>query len=364
MEGMLNTISNSTKDFTLFKPVEYLFNESYPYIKQPLNENGYYQSWTGYNYSFIFKFEEKYFNSEYNRASMDRMSKYFTQMFIYALVYLAVIFSAQSLMKRGEKFELRRALIAWNFVLAGFSAFGAIRVWPEFIHVIKTKGIEHSYCSPDWQYGVTGGWGGLFILSKFPELVDTCFIVARKQKLIFLHWYHHCSVLMYAWFSCTDFAASGRWCVVMNFTVHAFMYTYYGFRALHFKIPKWVNILITSMQIIQMVFGVYINVSSYFIKRNGGYCFNSDENLNFAFLMYFSYLILFSNFFYQSYISPSKRAVKATTTQDETNGDCDISKVIEIEKQINVSTVDSAVNATRSSRIRKYIMWTFKEKKN
>lgn len=266
-----------------------------------------YQSKTGFNYTFLFPFEKKYFDDTYNNLSMERMSNYFVTMVIYAFTYLAVIFSAQRFMKNKEKLELRRALIAWNFVLAGFSILGAIRVWPEFVYVIQNKGIEHSYCSRDWQYGVTGGWGGLFIISKFPELIDTVFIVARKQKLIFLHWYHHCSVLLYAWFSCTDFAASGRWCVVMNFTVHAFMYTYYGFRALHFKIPKWVNIVITSMQIIQMVFGVYINVSAYLIKRSGGECEISQQNLNFAFLMYFSYLILFSNFFYHSYLSKQRR---------------------------------------------------------
>jgi elongation of very long chain fatty acids protein 6 len=53
----------------------------------------------------------------------------------------------------------------------------------------------------------------------------------------------------------------------MNFTVHAAMYSYYGFRALRFRIPKWVNIVITSGQISQMVIGIVVNTVAYFKKR-------------------------------------------------------------------------------------------------
>lgn len=181
-----------------------LSNRTISYIEPTPNAEGFYRSLSGYNYSFVFKYEKKFFNEEYNNVSMERMSKNFYTMVFCAFVYLVVIFSAQKYMKNREKFELRRALIAWNFVLAGFSTLGAIRVWPEFLYVIQTKGIEHSYCSRDWQYGVTGGWGGLFIISKFPEFIDTVFIVARKQKLIFLHWYHHCSVNFFCYFFKSD----------------------------------------------------------------------------------------------------------------------------------------------------------------
>ena len=113
--------------------------------------------------------------------------------------------------------------------------------------------------------------------------------------------------MLYAWFSCRDFAASGRWFVIMNYSVHAVMYTYYGCRALRFKIPKWVNILITTSQLLQMVFGVYINISAYMIRGRGEYCDISYDNMKWSFLMYFTYFVLFFNFFYKAYIAPPKR---------------------------------------------------------
>ncbi len=40
----------------------------------------------------------------------------------------------------------------------------------------------------------------LFIISKVPETIDTLFIVLRRQQLIFLHWFHHASVLVYCFY--------------------------------------------------------------------------------------------------------------------------------------------------------------------
>jgi elongation of very long chain fatty acids protein 6 len=265
-----------------------------------------YQSRLGYNYSFIFAHEKKCFNENTVAEKKAWMSSYFYYVVAYAIAYVIFIFSARKFMEKREKFELRRFLIAWNFLLSLFSALGAIRVWPEFIYVIREKGLEYSFCNHDWAYGVQACWCSLFIYSKVAELMDTVFIVARKQKLIFLHWYHHFTVLLYVWYSSKeiDSAASGIWFMVMNYTVHAFMYAYYGISALRFRIPKWVNIAITSMQIIQMVIGIYINLTAYLIKKRNGNCSISDNNLRFSFLMYLSYFILFFNFFYKVYIAP------------------------------------------------------------
>lgn len=122
-------------------------------------------------------------------------------------------------------------------------------------------------------------------------------IILKKKR------YHHTTVLIYCWYSASEFAASGRWFVLMNLTVHGFMYSYYCMRALRFKIPKWVNIAITSGQISQMVFGIYVNCQAYLKKQRGESCEISDENIKWSFLMYFSYFLLFFHFFYKTYIA-------------------------------------------------------------
>ena len=116
-----------------------------------------YQSKAGYNYTFLFAFEKKFFNETFVLEKMQAVSDYFYNSLAYALIYLVILFGSQNIMKSREKFNLKYALIAWNLALASFSIFGAIRIWPEFVFVLKTKGLKHSYCNKDWQFGITGG---------------------------------------------------------------------------------------------------------------------------------------------------------------------------------------------------------------
>ena len=284
---------------------------------EPETIDGVYRSRTGINYTNLFFYEKKFFNQDYVNTKRDWMSQNWQLSIVYAFFYIVAVFAGQWYMKSREKFDLRKSLIAWNFVLALFSIIGAVRVWPEFVYTILNNGVEHSICSNDYTYGVSGCWAWLFILSKVPELGDTLFIVLRKQPLIFLHWYHHATVLVYCWFSCRDFTASGRWFIVMNYTVHSVMYLYYGFRALRFNIPKWVNIVITSGQISQMIFGIYVNTIAYYKKQRGESCDVSNENIKWSFIMYFTYFVLFFHFFYEAYLAKPKRR---TTTKQQANG--------------------------------------------
>lgn len=252
------------------------------------------------NKTYLFYFEKTYDVSAFN----DYMEHHWTDSIIYSMVYFILIFGGQVYMSRRKGFELRPVLAMWSGFLAIFSIIGAMRTFPELVWAVTTHGFEYSCCNCSYneQGKVTSFWTGLFVLSKLFELGDTVFIVLRKQPLIFLHWYHHITVLIYVWYSNTQQIGSGRWFIVMNYIVHAVMYTYYATRALKFIVPKWVNMFITTLQLIQMIFGIVVNVVAYMALVNGRKCQHNYTNIQFSSLMYFSYLILFAHFFCTTYI--------------------------------------------------------------
>ena len=64
--------------------------------------------------------------------------------------------------------------------------------------------------------GAVGLWVCLFIYSKFPELLDTAFLVIQRKKVIFLHWFHHTTVLMYCWHAYHNTVSQGIWFAAMS----------------------------------------------------------------------------------------------------------------------------------------------------
>jgi hypothetical protein len=52
----------------------------------------------------------------------------------------------------------------------------------------------------------------------------------------------------------------------------------------------------------QMVFGLYVNLSAYSYKQEGRPCSVTYENLAASFFMYFTYFLLFVKFFYDAYV--------------------------------------------------------------
>ena len=234
----------------------------------------------------------------------------------YSALYVVLVFAGRHYMNQRPKFNLRLPLAIWSTVLAGFSIFGAIRTIPELVYMIRNYGFEGSVCSPAYFYGPTAFWAYLFTVSKLYELGDTAFIVLRKQPLIFLHWYHHVTVFIYVWYSYTDHTAPGRWFMVMNYTVHSFMYTYYALKAMRFRLPSFINIFITSIQILQMLMGVVIVIKAYQYKAQGHFCQQSKINMQYCAVMYSSYLILFVLFFYQTYLRPKPAHIQPVIAKE------------------------------------------------
>uniref|UniRef100_A0A3P9P0R9 Elongation of very long chain fatty acids protein n=2 Tax=Poeciliinae TaxID=586240 RepID=A0A3P9P0R9_POERE len=231
--------------------------------------------------------------------------------FLFSALYAACILGGRHVMKQREKFELRKPLVLWSLTLAVFSIFGAVRTGSYMMFILMSKGLKQSVCDQSFYNGpVSKFWAYAFVLSKAPELGDTLFIVLRKQKLIFLHWYHHITVLLYSWYSYKDMVAGGGWFMTMNYLVHAVMYSYYALRAAGFKVSRKFAMFITLTQITQMLMGCVVNYLVYSWMQQGQECPSHMQNIVWSSLMYLSYFVLFVQFFYEAYVGKSNSSAK------------------------------------------------------
>eukprot|EP00002_Diphylleia_rotans_P017141 TRINITY_DN3320_c0_g1_i1.p1 TRINITY_DN3320_c0_g1~~TRINITY_DN3320_c0_g1_i1.p1 ORF type:complete len:307 (+),score=59.99 TRINITY_DN3320_c0_g1_i1:49-969(+) len=231
----------------------------------------------------------------------------------FAVAYLVIIFWLRDeVMPKRNPFVLKAPLALWNLFLCVFSVIGALRVAPRFYTLIAEDGLKGSVClhAYTWCNDSTGWWALLFILSKIPELIDTLFLALRKKPIIFLHWYHHVTVLLYCWHAGYVRSANGIWFACMNLIVHSVMYFYYFLQALDIR-PTWGK-FVTIIQISQMFVGVFVTgLTAYYHFNQPEDCPYIDrENTVYALLMYSSYLLLFVQFFLQKDYTPKAKAAK------------------------------------------------------
>jgi len=260
----------------------------------------------------------------------EEMGKSMYVPFVFAGLYVFVVFGIQSFLKDQSAFDLKYPLAAWSTFLGVFSILGSLRTVPIVFSIIQEKGFEHLLCGDsrhDWLINnAAGSWTIAFILSKVPELVDTLFIVLRKRKLITLHWYHHITVMLFTWHSMATMCMNGVIFAAMNLTVHSFMYIFYAMTALGFRPVQWAK-SITMIQIAQLLAGTM--VTTYVLRSHilsgmstetlltgptphfdahsatqvdDGMCKVHAMNALGGFSMYASYLYLFSAFFVNTYM--------------------------------------------------------------
>ena len=239
--------------------------------------------------------------------------------------------------KYGDKkdpFKLKGMLAWWNLGLSIFSFIGVSKTVPQLFHTLQLRSVEDTICEPSREgYGTKGCgfWVMLFIFSKVPELVDTAFIVFRNTKLIFLHWYHHVTVLLFCWHAFSFETPTGLWFVAMNYSVHAIMYGYYYLMAID-SVPKWFNASwITFAQIAQMIVGTTICVMSYF-RLGQPNCDIKPDAVYAGALMYGSYLYLFVAFYIERF--SKKKNKKSSTSESNPIKDATGEAIAKKEKEL------------------------------
>jgi len=229
--------------------------------------------------------------------------------YVAVVVYAILIYLGREFMKNRESFKWRYTMAGWNLFLSLYSGVTMVRVGLPLLHFLSTESLRDNLCwSPEIRYGrgSTGLWLFAFVWSKYFELFDTFFITIHKKPLIFLHWYHHITVLIFTWDSYVNKAPASVIYLSMNGAVHFIMYGYYFLMTMKWK-PKWMSaIFITIAQITQMVIGLITAITTlYFYATENddqNACEIKKSNVISAFLMYGSYLALFLQFFFQKYV--------------------------------------------------------------
>nr|WPW53318.1 elongation of very long chain fatty acids protein 6-like G protein [Hemicentrotus pulcherrimus] len=222
-------------------------------------------------------------------------------------VYLVLVFGGQRWMENRPAYDLRRPLMMWSAAFALFSFFGLVNTAPSLLHslLFEKNGWHDVICKASFYNGRIGMWAWLFPMSKVVELGDTFFIVLRKRKLIFIHWYHHIFTLIYSWYSHRDYISTGRFFATLNFGVHAAMYAYYALSAAKVtKIPQKLKVGITLIQLSQFFISIAVTVHTIIQLVNGNECDTHGTNIAWSVVLYLSFLYFFMKFFYEAYVKP------------------------------------------------------------
>lgn len=84
------------------------------------------------------------------------------------------------------------------------------------------------------------------------------------------------------------------------------MYSYFALVSMGKYPPKMLAMTITVLQLTQMIVGCAINIwaHNYMTTAPPHSCHISQINIRLSMAMYFSYFVLFAQFFYKAYLSP------------------------------------------------------------
>lgn len=258
-----------------------------------------------HNYSYVFKFE-----SEFNeQKAIAWITDHFSHAFYYDAIYLTVIFTLKKFMENRPPLKMKLPAVIWNIFLATFSIIGTSRTMPHLIHSMTHRGLHYTICDRSFLLTdpVTRVWAYFFLLSKIVELGDTVLVVLRKHPLITLHWTHHVMALTYCWWGYTTATSTARWLGTNNIFVHSLMYSYYALRCMNFKLPRRIPKMITTLQIVQMVIGVYANSYVLWLHSQGIECGSTSVNVACCLAMYFYFFVLFTRFYLKTYRSNNKK---------------------------------------------------------
>uniref|UniRef100_A0A7S1K3U3 Elongation of fatty acids protein n=1 Tax=Vitrella brassicaformis TaxID=1169539 RepID=A0A7S1K3U3_9ALVE len=213
-------------------------------------------------------------------------------------VYLPVVFSLRRWMRKRDPLPIKPFIFAWNATLSLFSLLGAALILLDDWRLITTPFAHEKDIMPNTRAVVT-----LFTLTKALEFGDTVLLALRKRPITFLHAYHHLTVALYCWHAQSLNVSFAHLFVFINLCIHGVMYLYYALsvllsknKALHKLRPY-----ITGAQLTQMFVGLSITIAALLNPEVTGEPSHFNNAMG-ALAMYFSYAVLFGQFYICNYM--------------------------------------------------------------
>ena len=222
------------------------------------------------------------------------------------VMYLPTIYFIYHFMKDREPINCKIYMGIWNCLLSIFSSYCFHYIANPLIFSQHT--LHDKICTDVVAYENTelNRWRTFFVLSKFPEMIDTVWIALRKRKLTLLQLWHHFSVCLYCWLMVLEktnntyensIGGHGTFFAAMNSCVHMFMYGYYAVVSLTTFRSNSLAQTITQFQTLQMILGIVILL----YKSNVCEVTTNIYESIFSYVMYGSYLFLFGKYYYERY---------------------------------------------------------------
>ncbi|CAF4091826.1 unnamed protein product [Rotaria sp. Silwood2] len=206
---------------------------------------------------------------------------------VIGVAYVIAIVFGRKWMKSQKPFELRNFMFIYNVLQVVFCAYityESTYVWFKERYSFLCEPVDYS--------SHTTAIRIIFVLRK------------KDNQITFLHVYHHLTMLFFAWYG-AKYVGGGQSIFIasLNSFIHVVMYAYYGLSACGSHIQKylWWKRYLTQAQIIQFV--AVIGHSSINLITPCSF----PKIFDISFLLYgISILLLFSNFYLQSYIKKGK----------------------------------------------------------
>ncbi|XP_032817644.1 very long chain fatty acid elongase 5 [Petromyzon marinus] len=221
------------------------------------------------------------------------------------LVYLLVVAVGPKLMRERQPFSLKGLLVVYNALLTALSFY----MFYELVAGVWTGGYNlrcqntHSAGEADMRIARVL-W--IYYLSKLIEFLDTVFFIVRKKntQVTVLHVYHHASMPTIWWFV-LNWVPCGHsyFGATFNCFIHVLMYGYYGLSVIPAMRPYlWWKRYITQAQLTQFVMTMVQSGSAIVMP-----CGFPAGWLWFQISYMMSLVLLFSNFYIQTYIKQGSR---------------------------------------------------------